>query len=285
MPAHAVDVTDDTFEQEVIDASRRLPVVVDFWAPWCGPCRFLKPILEKLAAEYDGKFKLAKVNSDENRELAAAYGIRSIPDVMAFKDGKPVSHFLGALPESQVRAFIDALVPSPSELERERARELRQAGEAMGAAEALRKAISLEPKNDDARLDLAELQIELGHLEEAEALLDAVRPDVDRDERVATLRSAARFARAGQSGEGEIQLKARLSANPADHETRSALANLLASAKRYPEALDQLLEIVRRDRHWKEGEARRQILSIFNLLQDQPDVVSQYRRLLASTLN
>lgn len=284
MPAHAVDVTDDTFEQEVIEASRRVPVVVDFWAPWCGPCRFLKPILEKLAAEYEGRFKLAKVNSDENGELAAAYGIRSIPDVMAFKDGKPVSHFLGALPESQVRAFIDALIPSSSEVERGRAREMRQAGDAAGAADALRKAISLDAKNDDARLDLAELYIELGRVEEAEALLDAMRPDIDRDERVATLRSAAGFARAGQSGEGEMKLKARLAADPADHETRFALANVLASAKRYPEALDQLLEIVRRDRNWKEGEARRQILSIFNLLHDQPDVVSQYRRSLASAL-
>jgi putative thioredoxin len=284
MQIHAVDVTGDTFEQEVIEASRSLPVVVDFWAPWCGPCRVLKPILEKLAAEYDGKFKLAKVNSDDNQELAASYGIRSIPDVMAFKDGKPVSHFLGALPESQVRAFIDSLIPSPSELERLRAREMRQSGDARGAADALSKAIALDPKNDDARLDLAELHIELDRLEEAEALLEAVQPDIDRDERVATLRAAAGFARAAQSGEGEAQLTAKLSSNPADHETRLTLAQRLASAKRYSEALDQLLEIVRRDRNWKDGEARRQMLSIFNLLQDQPELVSQYRRSLAAAL-
>src|SRR6266446_4475773 len=126
MSEHAVDVTTDTFEREVIEASNSTPVVVDFWAPWCGPCRVLKPILEKLSAEYGGKFKLAKVNSDENQEIAAEYGIRSIPDVMAFKDGKPVSHFLGAVPESQVRAFIDSLIPAPSEIERVRAAELRQ---------------------------------------------------------------------------------------------------------------------------------------------------------------
>ena len=110
MSTHAVDVATPDFEREVLEASRALPVVVDFWAPWCAPCRALTPILEKLAAEYAGRIKLVKVNSDENQELAAAFGVRSIPDVMAFREGKPVAHFLGALPESQVRAFIDKLL-------------------------------------------------------------------------------------------------------------------------------------------------------------------------------
>ena len=128
MSAHAVDVDARSFEREVIEASKQAPVVVDFWAPWCGPCRVLKPILEKLADEYQGRFKLAKVNSDENVELASSFGVRSIPDVVAFRDGKPVSHFLGAVPESQVRAFIEQLLPSPSELERARARTGMRAG-------------------------------------------------------------------------------------------------------------------------------------------------------------
>jgi putative thioredoxin len=285
MSAHAVDVTTDTFEREVIEASKSTPVVVDFWAPWCGPCRVLKPILEKLASEYGGRFKLAKVNSDENQEVAAAYGVRSIPDVMAFKDGKPFSHFLGAVPESQVRAFVDALIPMPSEIERARAAELRESGDLAGAVEALRKAIDLDPANDPARLDLAELLIELKRVDEAQAALAAVQPNVDWDERLANLRAAAAFARAAGSGAGEAELKAKLATNPADLETRVALASFYAGSKLYREALDELLEIVRRDRNWKDGEARKQILAIFNVAEKQPELVSEYRRKLASALN
>jgi putative thioredoxin len=284
MSEHAIDVGAETFEREVIEASKAMPVVVDFWAPWCGPCRVLTPILEKVAAEYAGRFKLAKVNSDENQELAAAYGIRSIPDVMAFKDGRPVSHFLGAVPESQVRAFVDSLIPTPSDIEGGRAAELKAAGDAAGAAEALRRAIGLDPENDPARLALAEVLIELGRLDEAETELTAVRPNIDWDERAAALRAALSFARTSASGAGEAELKTRLSANPADHETRLALAGLYAGLKRYREALDELLEIVRRDRNWRDGEARKQILAIFNLAEDQPDMVAKYRRELASAL-
>jgi putative thioredoxin len=284
MSAHAVDVTTDTFEREVIEASKSTPVVVDFWAPWCGPCRVLKPILEKVASEYDGQFKLAKVNSDENQEIAAVYGVRSIPDVMAFKDGKPVTHFLGAVPESQVRAFIDALIPTPSEIEQARAAELREAGDLAGAVEALRKAINLDPANDPTRLDLAELLIELKRVDEAEAVLAAVQPNVELDERLATLRAALAFARSAGSA-SEAELNAKLATNPADLEVRFTLASLYAGSKRYREALDELLEIVRRDRNWKDGEARKQILAIFNLAEKQPDLVSEYRRKLASALN
>ncbi|HUF20913.1 MAG TPA: thioredoxin [Burkholderiales bacterium] len=284
MSAFAVDVTIDNFEQEVIEASKSIPVVVDFWAPWCGPCRVLKPILEKFAAEYAGKFKLAKVNSDENQELAAAYGIRSIPDVMGFRDGKPVSHFLGAVPESQVRAFIDSLIPSPSEKERVRARELRAAGDAQGAISALRVALELDTANEDARLDLAELLIEQKQLDEAQSLLEAVKPHIDRDERIATLRAALTFARSTESGLGETELKTKISDNPSDLEARLALANIFAGARRYTEALDQLLEIVRRDKTWRDGQARKQILAIFKLAEGQPELVSEYRRALASAL-
>ena len=284
MSAHGVDATNDTFEHDVIEASKSTPVIVDFWAPWCGPCRVLKPILEKLASEYEGKFKLVKVNSDENPEIAAAYGIRSIPDVMAFKDGKPVSHFLGAVPESQVRSFIDSLIPTAAEIERARAAGLREAGDPAAAVNALQKAIDLDPANDPARLDLVELLIELKHVNEAEAVLAAVQPGIDVDARLATLRAALAFARTAGSA-SEAELKAKLTADPADHDTRFALAGLYAGTKQFREALDELLEIVRRDRNWKDGEARKQIVAIFNLAESHPELVSEYRRKLASVLN
>jgi putative thioredoxin len=285
MSEYAIDVSTASFDTEVIEASRTLPVVVDFWAPWCGPCRVLKPILEKLAGEYAGKFKLAKLNSDENQEIAAAYGVRSIPDVMAFKDGKVADHFMGAIPESKVRAFLDRLIPSAWELERTRARELREAGDSGAAAQALRKALELDATNDAARLDLAGILVDLKQADEADALIAAVRPNIDWDARIATLRAAIAFSRAAASGGGEQELKAKLAANPADHEARFALASRLAGAGHNREALEALLEIVRRDKKWKDGEARKQILAIFNLAEEQPELVSEYRRKLAATLN
>jgi len=284
MAVHAIDVSSTTFERDVLEASRSVPVVVDFWAPWCAPCKVLKPILEKLAVEYDGRFKLAKVNSDENQELAAAFGIRSIPDVMAFRDGKPISHFLGALPESQVRAFIDGVLPKPAELEQARAAALRAAGDSEGAIAALRSALALDPSSDPVRLDLAELLVEQARPNEAEALLDAVRPNIDWDARVDALRAAVSFARMRASGTTEPTLSAKLAKDPADHAARFALAELHAGAHRYREALDELIEIVRRDKDWNEGVARKQVLNIFNLVESDDALVSEYRKKFANAL-
>jgi len=281
MPEHVIEVSAATFEREVLEASRSAPVVVDFWAPWCGPCRALTPVLERLAAAYGGRFRLAKINSDENQDLAAAFGVRSIPTVIGFRDGRAVAQFLGAVPESQARAFIDKLIPSPSQLEQARAAGLRTAGDLANAAGALRRAIELDAANDAARLDLAEVLIELGRPAEASPLLDAVRPDVDLEARIAALRAAIAFA---QSGGDEGRLREKLAANPGDHGARLALAGAYAGKKRYREALDELLEIVRRDKDWKDGEARKQALNIFNLAGGQPDLVSEYRRKLASAL-
>jgi len=276
-----MDVSAESFEREVLEASKTMPVVVDFWAPWCAPCRALKPILEKLEKEYTGRFKLAKVNSDDNQQLAAAFGVRSIPDVMAFKGGKAVSHFLGAQPESQVRAFIEGLLPSPSELERARARDLRAAGDAANAVAALRKAVHLDAKNDLARLDLSELLIQLKQLEEAEAALAQIQPDADLDARADALRNALAFARAGGS---EDDLAAKIEASPGDLEARLALAGAYAGRRAWREAMDQLLEILRRDRAWREGEARKQMLAIFNLAAGEAELVAEYRRKLSSAL-
>jgi putative thioredoxin len=266
-----MDVTAATFEHEVLEASASVPVLVDFWAPWCAPCRALGPILEKLEREYAGRFRLAKVNSDENQELAAAFGVRSIPDVMAFRNGRPVAHFLGAPPESQVRAFIEQLLPSASELERLK-----------GGETALRKALELDPRHDAARLDLAELLIEAQRLDEAETLLGEVQPNVDLDARRDALQAAVGFARSG--GASEKDLKAKLAANPDDPEAHFALAQLHAGARRYHEAMEELLAIIRKEKNWRDGEARKQLINLFTLAADQPDLVSDFRRKLATAL-
>jgi putative thioredoxin len=279
---HILDVTSATFERDVITASRQVPVVVDFWAPWCGPCRALGPVLEKLAVEYGGRFRLAKVNSDENPELARALNIRSIPDVRAYVDGEQVDGFLGALPESQVRAFIESVVPSPAELERLRAARLRAQHDLAGAVSALRKALDLDPAHDIARIDLAEALIDAGQLDEAATLLAAVRPDVDTDARVEMLKRAIGFARAPGDESG---LAARVAAAPGDLEARLTLASAYAARKAWREALEQLLEIVRRDKSWRDGEARWQMVAIFNLAAGDENLVSEYRRKLGAALN
>jgi putative thioredoxin len=240
-----MDVTQATFEREVLRASAAVPVLVDFWAPWCAPCRMLGPVLEKLERDYAGRFKLAKLNSDENPELAAQYGVRSIPFVVAFRNGKPAAQFVGALPESQVRAFIDRL-------------------------------------GDHDTLDRAQALIDAGKADEAERLLDEVRPDVELDARIEALRAAARFARANPSD--ERALRARVDASPADLEARLALAQVLAAGRRYREAMEQLVAIVQKDKDWRDGEARRQLLSLFTLAAGEPDLVSEYRRKLATAL-
>ena len=283
--AFAVDVDARNFNKEVLEASKEVPVVIDFWAPWCGPCKVLKPMLEKLAAEYGGKFKLVKVNSDESLDLAQEFGVRSIPDVRAIRNGKQVGSFVGALPLPQLRAFIDKLIPSASELERARAKESVAAGDDAGATAALQRAIALDAANDVARLDLAELLTRLKKLDEAEALLDSVRPNIALDDRATTLKQGIAFARSGQAGPGEDELRGAVAANAGNLDARLKLANLHAGRRDYRQAMDELLEIIRRDKEFGDGAARKQMVAIFNLATGEPDLVSEYRRKLASTLH
>jgi putative thioredoxin len=281
MSDYVVEVSQSSFERDVLEASKKVPVVVDFWAPWCGPCRVLGPVLEKLANEYAGKFRLAKINSDENLELSARYGVRSIPNVKAFVGGELVNEFIGVLPESAVRKFIDTLIPSPAEELRLKARRVTD-GNAAGRL--LREALKLDPANDEVRLDLAEVLLEQGAVDEAADLLNAVKPHIDREERLERLRARLGFLQAGAAGPGESQLKRQIDANPANLAARMALANLYAARADYEPALAQLLEIVRRDKNYEDGAARKQMVSIFGLAQDQPELVSRYRRELSSTL-
>ncbi|MDQ1314765.1 MAG: putative thioredoxin [Pseudomonadota bacterium] len=279
MPEHDIDVGLADFQQRVLEESKRRPVVVDFWAPWCGPCKSLKPILEKLAAEYGGKFLLAKVNSDDNQELAARYGVRGIPSVKAFIDGEPVDEFSGALPEGEVRAFLDRLVPGPADELRAQAAELRGADDLSGALQKLADASKIDPAHIGVRIDAAEIMLDLNEADEARRLIGSV-PDA-ADPRVPQLKARLQFM--GAAGEDRAALAERVAANENDLEARLKLANLLVASGQYEAGMDQLLEIVRRDRGFEDDIGRKTLLSVFDLLNGD-ERASRYRRLLASAL-
>ncbi len=280
MSEHALDVGLADFNQNVLAESQTRPVVVDFWAPWCGPCKSLKPVLEKLAAEYGGKFLLAKINSDENQELAARYAVRGIPSVKAFVNGEMVDEFSGALPEAEVRAFLDRLIPSPADELRAQAMDARMAGDISGALQLLAEASKLDPQNVGVRLDAAEVMLDLGETDEATRLIGSV-PDA-ADPRVPQLKARLQFS--GAADADAAALRARVVADGNDLDARLKLANLLVASGDYESGMEELLEIVRRDRSFEDDIGRKTLLSVFNLL-GGGEPVSRYRRLLASALN
>ena len=280
MSEHALDVGLADFDLNVVEESTRRPVVVDFWAPWCGPCKSLKPILEKLASEYGGAFLLAKINSDENHELATRYAVRGIPSVKAFVNGQVVDEFSGALPEGEVRAFLDRLIPSPADELRMQAADARLAGDAAAALQWLAEASKLDPQHMGVRLDAAEILLDLGEADEARRLIQSVPDDIDP--RVPQLKARLQFS--GAAGEDADALRARVGADGNDLDARLKLANLLIAAGEYEAGMDQLLEIVRRDRGFGDDAGRKTLLSVFDLLSGG-ELVSRYRRMLASALN
>jgi putative thioredoxin len=281
---HAVDVSEADFDEKVVAASHQQPVVIDFWAPWCAPCKVLKPVLEKLAVEFGGKFLLAKVNSDENPELSVRYAVRGIPAVKAMVAGRIVSEFTGAQPEGVVRGWLEKIIPGPAEELRLAARKRLNAGDLEGALGQLAEASKLEPTNEWVRVDAAEILLLQNKVDEAQPLLASLKDlDVLKDSRVAQLQAQARLAQAGSGDESEEVLVAAIAANENDLEARLKLANLLVAAGRPAEGMDQLLEIVKRDRAFRDDIGRKTLLDVFNLL-GGGGLVADYRRRLSSLL-
>jgi len=287
--AQPKDATTQSFAADVIEASHQTPVIVDFWAPWCGPCKQLAPVLEKTVRDAGGKVALVKINIDENPEIAQQLRIQSIPAVFAFDKGQPVDGFMGAQPESQIKRFVERLVgpmgPSPLEQALEQAKDALDAGDFATASNIYGQILRQVPGEAAAIAGLVRCLVGAGDLQEARELVDGLDDDSLKNADVESAVSALTLAeQAGEADGDTAALQARLAQDPGDHQARFDLAMACHGAGRNEQAIDELIEIIRRDREWNEQAARQQLLKLFEALGHADPLTVAGRRKLSSIL-
>ena len=278
-----LDVTQENFQQAVLDESHQRPVVVDFWAAWCGPCQQLMPLLQQLATQYAGKFRLAKVNSDEQQALAQQYGVRSLPTVMIFRHGKPADQFMGVQPEPNIRAMIDQYLEKPSDKLIEQAREQAKTGDVDGALATLKAALEEDPDNGDLRIELARALAQSGDPEAAETELAKLPLDQSEKEEAKTLRARLVFAKTAAGVDPQALAKELQTGDPRPEALEQMAAYAMLSG-RAEEALGLYLQLMKQHRAYNDGAGQQGLLAAFKVLGDNHPLVGQYRRQMASLL-
>ena len=279
-----IDVTEATFQRDVIDRSRAVPVVVDFWAPWCGPCRMLGPVLERLAGEAGGAWVLAKLNTDENQRVAMQYGIQGIPAVKAFRGGQVVDEFVGALPEPAVRRWLEGIRPNPLDAVVRRGLEREARGDLAGAEALYLEALTADPDHAGAMVALGRVFVEQDRLDDARAVLGRVPREQPERAEADNWLNVIRFRQDSQLTGGEVAARRRLAADPDDLAARLDLANALAAKGDFRAALEGLLVVMQRDPGAAREQARQAMLAIFGLLGDDHALTREYRPQLAALL-
>jgi putative thioredoxin len=277
-------VTADSFQSQVVEASHTVPVLVDFWADWCGPCHMQMPVLVKLVDEYAGKFLLAKVNTETERQLAQEHGIRSLPTMRLYRDGQVVEEILGAQTESTLRALLDPYIERDSDKLRLAALGAHQQGRTEEAISMLRKAQEADPDNNRVQFSLIGLYLDAGRLGEAETQLDALPWAVQEETDARKLRALLDFARTAEDAAPIAELEQQRDNRPGDSQTRYRLAARYVLADRLQEAMDELLFIIQNDRSFGDDAARKGLLAVFELLGEEDELVATYRRRLSSAM-
>jgi putative thioredoxin len=282
------DATEASFMADVIEASREVPVIVDFWAAWCGPCKTLGPMLEAAVTEARGKVRMVKVDVDRNQRIAQQLRIQSIPTVYAFWQGQPVDGFQGAVPASEIRKFIDRVAALAGDGGLGEALDAAEAmlaeGAAVEAAETFAAILGEEPANARAFAGIVRAYLALGEVDRAEAFLGTASPELGRSPEVEAARAQIALARQAQNAGPVGELQARVAADPSDHQARFDLAQALHAKGEVAEAVDVLLELFRRDREWNDGAAKAQLMTIFEALKPTDPIVLRGRRRLSSMI-